>query len=209
MNTDRERRDYLPIDERRERVLDAAIDLVAEQGADALSLRNIAARMGVAHRVVHYAFGSKATLITELLRRESRRTMVLVWREDFATESFGRAVHLALHAYVADLRARESVHRAVSELTAVALSSPPLAEAVHREAEAYQDAIEDRIARWSEASGSRLIVSDPVVASAILAAADGIGQWWFTSADERRIGGVVDILARGFSGLEAVDAGTS
>lgn len=207
MNADRERRDYLPIDERREQVLDAAIELVADQGAAALSLRSIATRMGVAHRVVHYAFGSKAALVTALLRRESRRTMALVWQEEFAAESFGRAVHRALRSYVADLRAREGIHRAVSELTAAALSSPALTGAVRAEADAYQEAIEDRIGRWAEASGARLSEPPHVVASAILAAADGIAQWWFTSADEQRIDVVVDILSSGFVGLELIAEG--
>lgn len=191
-------REYLSIEIRRERLLDAAVEVVADEGAAALSLRSVAARAGVAHRVVSYAFGSKEALEVALLRRESARIMTAVWQEELAAASFGEAVRRALRAYAEDLRARQTVHRVVAELTATA-RSPAAEEVARTEAEAYLDAIGDSIARWEAAAGRTIDAPRAVVAAAILAAADGVTRWWLATGDDGRLGDVVDVLASAFA----------
>jgi len=53
----------------RERIIDAAEQLFADQGFDAVSLRQITTRADVNLAAVNYYFGSKAGLVIEVLRR--------------------------------------------------------------------------------------------------------------------------------------------
>ena len=61
--------------EARERILDTAEDLFAQQGVDAVSLRNINAAAGVSPGVLHYHFGSREVLVHELISRHMSELM--------------------------------------------------------------------------------------------------------------------------------------
>ena len=192
-------REYLSVAVRRERLLDAAADVVAESGGAALTLRRVAERAGVAHRVVNYAFGSKDELVVALLGRESRRIMTVVWEPALAEVPLERAVERALTAFVEELSVRPSLHRGVAQLTAEARSvDSPGAE---REAEAYLTAIGSRLAEWCERTGATLTLPMDIVATTILVAADGLASWWLTTEDDARASDVIATLARAFEGL--------
>jgi AcrR family transcriptional regulator len=55
--------------EARQLILKAAEELFAEHGVDAVSLRNIHAAAGVSAGVLHYHFGSREVLVSELIVR--------------------------------------------------------------------------------------------------------------------------------------------
>jgi AcrR family transcriptional regulator len=60
--------------ERRERLLDAALDLLAERGFEALSIQTIAQRAGVNRALVYRNFANLQLLLLALHRREDLRT---------------------------------------------------------------------------------------------------------------------------------------
>lgn len=53
-------------------VLVAARELVAERGPDGFSVRDIAARAGINHALVHRHFGTKSDVLEQVLTAESR-----------------------------------------------------------------------------------------------------------------------------------------
>jgi AcrR family transcriptional regulator len=57
----------------RERLLDAAIEHVAEHGIGETSLRQLAAALGTSHRMIIYHFGSREGLLLEVVRRVEER----------------------------------------------------------------------------------------------------------------------------------------
>lgn len=203
MNTEAPTRDYLPLEERRERLLDTALSVVADAGASALSLRRVAERAGVAHRVVTYAFGSKQALVEAVLHRASQRALDAVWADDLPLDGFAEAVRLSLHGLAHDLRRHESEYRVVSELTASARAHPELRAAAQSEIEASVRAIAQSIERWSDATGRTLNTPTPIVAAALRASVDGLVEWWLSSHDEQALDDVVDVLASSFVGREA------
>ncbi|KQM39396.1 hypothetical protein ASE56_02920 [Microbacterium sp. Leaf203] len=203
VNAEAPTRDYLPLEERRERLLDAALAVVADAGASALSLRRVAERAGVAHRVVTYAFGSKTALVEAVLHRASQRTLEAVWADDLALDDFAAAVRLALRGLARDLRRHESEYRVVSELTASARSHPDLRAAAQSEIEASIRAISDSIERWSTATGRTLETPIPIVAAALRASVDGLVEWWLSSRDDAALDDVADVVASAFEGREA------
>ncbi|WP_216590122.1 TetR/AcrR family transcriptional regulator [Streptomyces brasiliscabiei] len=72
----RKRRPYaprVPLAERREQVLDAALAVIVSEGYDRVSIDAIAKRAGVARSVVYGAFDDLGALLTALLDRQQAR----------------------------------------------------------------------------------------------------------------------------------------
>ncbi|WP_292680059.1 TetR/AcrR family transcriptional regulator [Microbacterium sp. SCN 69-37] len=197
MNT--EKRPYLPVEERRALLLDAAFEVVATDGAGALSLRAVAERAGVAHRVVSYAFGAKTELIAALLRRESARTMSQVWSAPLLGLSLQDAVAAALDALLADLRSNTARHRVVADLSASARSSDLTIDAARAEASDDLAAIAARLREWQDATSQPLPAPAPVVAAAVLAAANGLVDQWLALPDEPTAAATARLLSRAFT----------
>jgi AcrR family transcriptional regulator len=68
----------MPRSERREQLLDVALDLLAEEGFDALSMEAIARRAGVNRAIVYRSFANLQLLLVALLRREDVRTKAVL-----------------------------------------------------------------------------------------------------------------------------------
>ncbi|MFJ8108234.1 TetR/AcrR family transcriptional regulator [Streptomyces sp. NPDC096132] len=64
--------------DRRARLVDAAVDHVAEHGIADLSLRRLGAAIGVSHRMLIHYFGSKEQLLVEIVRTAERRERELL-----------------------------------------------------------------------------------------------------------------------------------
>jgi AcrR family transcriptional regulator len=62
----------------RERLLDAAIDYVAQHGLSDVSLRTLAAALGTSHRMLIHHFGSKERLWVEIVRTVEGRQRELL-----------------------------------------------------------------------------------------------------------------------------------
>src|SRR5918999_4755195 len=72
------RRSYaprMPPEERREQLLDAALELMVGEGHGALTIDAVARRVGVARPVVYRLFGDRAGLLEALFRREEERAL--------------------------------------------------------------------------------------------------------------------------------------
>lgn len=192
-------RAYLGVDERRRQLLDAAWEVMREGGAGALSLRTVAQRAGVAHRVVTYAFGTKGALVAALLTRESARAVEAAWSAPLAAETLERAVAAALRAHLADVRGDPRRHECLAELALSARSSGELADAAAIESAAALAEIADRVAEWHAVRGASVAADVGVTAAAILAAADGLAQWWLATRDDGRADAVIAVLAAGFA----------
>jgi AcrR family transcriptional regulator len=62
-----------PVSQARQRLLDAAIEYVAEHGVGDRSLRQLASALGTSHRMLIYHFGSKEGLLVEVIRAVEQR----------------------------------------------------------------------------------------------------------------------------------------
>ena len=58
---------------RRQEILDHAIEVFADKGAEGTSLRAIAEKIGVSHAAILHYFGSREELLVEVLREGERR----------------------------------------------------------------------------------------------------------------------------------------
>lgn len=199
MNDTMHPRKYLGVHERREQLLDAALGVVRDGGPAALSLRTVAQRAGVAHRVVSYAFGTMAELTGALLRRESARAVDLAWSAPLAAEPLAQAVAGALRRHLADVRDDPRRYECLVELTLFARSQETLATAARDEARDVRSAIGARLEEWTKLRHEQLAVPTEVVVSGIHAAADGLVGWWLEARDDAQADMVLTLLAGGFA----------
>lgn len=91
-------------------VLGAATDLLCHEGPAAVSVRNVASRLGVSYQVVYSRFGGKAGLVDAMVLRGHR---LLADRLDGVTEPVGspqRVVALG-HAYLAAALAEPALYQ--------------------------------------------------------------------------------------------------
>lgn len=202
MNDPSPRRTYLDVDDRRRQLLDAAVQVMVHDGVAALSLRSVAQRAGVAHRVVSYAFGSKAELVTALLQRESELLTRRLWAEPLAPAPLVDAVGAALHTFVDELRLDRVRHERLAELTAMARSSDALVGAARAEIDAVRGEIERLVEAWAAARKTELTVPTTSLVAIIHAAAEGLAAWWLATGDDEHVDDVVRAFSTGLVGLE-------
>jgi AcrR family transcriptional regulator len=67
--------DEVEVQAAKQRLLDATIEYVAENGLGDLSLRQLAAAIGTSHRMLIYHFGSKEELLVEVVRAVEKREL--------------------------------------------------------------------------------------------------------------------------------------
>jgi AcrR family transcriptional regulator len=87
-------------DERREQLLDVAMAIVREQGADQLSLVTLAARAGVSRPVAYEHFATRAGLLIALFRRlEDRYVQAIREAVQSAPPDLGAVAEMISNAY--------------------------------------------------------------------------------------------------------------
>jgi AcrR family transcriptional regulator len=127
----------------RERILRAALDLLAEGGYASAGVQAVAARADVATGTLYRHFASKDDLFTEVFRRAAARELQAV--ED-ATADDGRSVNERVAA-----AAEAFARRALAEPTrAYALLAEPVDAAVESQRLAFRRGYRDLFARTLE-----------------------------------------------------------
>ena len=69
----RPRQSQEKVEAMQERILDAALKLLHDEGPDALSIRSIADRAGLSHMVLYTYFDNRAALVSALRQRQRHR----------------------------------------------------------------------------------------------------------------------------------------
>lgn len=189
-------RPYLAREDRRDALLDAAADVLRESGPEALSLRAVADRAGVAHRLVSYAFGSKVELVKALLLRETGAAIDVTWRSPMTGDGIEDAVATALSAFADSLREDPRYAECLVALTTTARLSPQLVDATREETEFTRARIRAHVAEWAAAHSDAEVDVDRV-ADGIHASAEGITAWWLATRDDEGLAAVVRGFAAG------------
>jgi AcrR family transcriptional regulator len=170
----------------RERLLDAAADLVAEQGWRAATTRAVAERAGMPAGLVHHHFSG----VQDLVRRAALRTLARA--TDTPLHALLTADTLAdgLPAAADAARLRPATAATLVELLAQALHDPPLRDDLAAATSAAVDALARHVGRPADAA---LLVA--LLDGLALHAALGLD----TAGDDalRRLGALLDAAERG------------
>jgi len=110
------RRGTFTEDARRAQIVDCAIEVIAELGYSATSIRKIADRVGIAMSVVLYHFGNKDDLVAAVVERGYRTLLeVMVPAVDAEASPAGK-VHAFIRTYVDYMAANRTLLLAVTDI---------------------------------------------------------------------------------------------
>lgn len=190
-------RAYRSRDERRDELLDAAALVVRDGGVEALTTRAVAERAGVAHGVVHYAFGARQHLVLALLERQARDVLPRVLAAADEHDDLAGALDAGVSAYLALVRAEPERFLLLESLSGTALGGDDAL--VRGERALWHDGLVAAIERWTARHGIALAEPAAVAADAVLALVDGLGRAAWSDPD----GSVTDraraLLVRGLA----------
>lgn len=160
----------------RRAVLDGALDIIATEGAEAVSMREVARRAGVSHQAPYHYFGDRAGIFAAI-SEEGFRAFTDAFRE--ALDQPGDVAANCLRAYVSFAIEHKGHYRVMfrsdicgietHELTMNAadeafLTLLDLAEAVDPQRDP-SDAMALPVALWAQAHGlATLIIDSPLLA---------------------------------------------
>jgi len=106
---------YLANEDRRELLIDAAIDLIASEGLAAATTRKIVERAESSLSALHYCFRGKDDLLAAVLDR-IRNTMEDAFADMDPTQGFDATVRTAIASYWQWIRENPGLHMAIAEL---------------------------------------------------------------------------------------------
>jgi len=189
----------MPVAERREQLIEAAMTVASRDGIEAATVRAVAAEAGVSLGVVHYCFQDKS----ELMRAMAHAITAQNTEADLSQIPEGAPPEAVVDAVVDALWSQISTARG-PQLLSYELTTSSL-----RHAELREVAIEQYRGQWSAAEAvleeiariSRVDWATPVpqLARAIVAVVDGLSLAWLVDGDDeaarRTLGGFGQFLA--------------
>jgi AcrR family transcriptional regulator len=189
----------LPPVQRREQLLDRALELLAQSGPAAVTMQAVARAAGVARPVVYDFFADRAALLSALLAREESRALTDVlgvaprlllgsplgadFGADFCADfgaDFGASLTTALQAFLEVVQGRPSTWRAL-------LASPTglPAEVAARLERARQAALEVVESSVRASLGARIAELDTeVISRAVIAAGEMAARLVLTAPEK-------------------------
>jgi AcrR family transcriptional regulator len=197
-------RKRIPAEERRLRILDAAVEVFAEHGYAGAKMQDIAARAGVVPSVLYDHFGSKRELHIALLElhAEQLRDRSLRRLENASVEELVRASIARYFEFVEqDPFIWRFLHRdppADPEIAAVCQ------EIADRGTASIADLIKFGAADAKTVKGITLDEAAWILARATQSANHGVATWWYENRDvprERVVELVFMLLWHGFDGM--------
>jgi AcrR family transcriptional regulator len=197
-------RKRIPAEERRVRILDAAVAVFAEHGYTAAKMSDIATRAGVVPSVLYDHFGSKRELHVTLLmaHAEQLRERSLRRLEGATVEEMVRA---SIENYFAFVEEDPFIWRVFHQDVP---ADPEIAEVRQELADRGTAGIADLIRFGAGDSkpvkGITIDESAWILARATQAACHGVASWWYENRDvprERVVELVFMLLWQGFEGM--------
>jgi AcrR family transcriptional regulator len=197
----------LPVAERREQLVEAALSVAAEEGIAATSVRRVAEQAGVALGVVHYCFDDKDELFTALAARivdelAQAGTSALEFGDE--APDLDTALGCAIEGLWATIEDTAGAQLLTYEITTHALRNPELRGVAARQYEVSHAAAERLLALAAEASGATWTRPVAELAAEALAFVDGVTLRWLVDGD----GAAARARLAAFAGYLATQART-
>jgi AcrR family transcriptional regulator len=199
------RQEHRPMAERREQLLDAAVEVMRDGGVQALTTRSVTTRAGLPHGAFHYCFASKDDLVQALLERELAGSLLEAWDAVSDLGDPEQGIEAALRSYVDHVRSDPAYQLGVEELTIHALRSPEGQVALQYHRRIVEDACA-LITRWSHRRRLSWTVPIETLAELLIASASGVGRTWLITRDDAAAEATVRAQARAFRTLAVPDA---
>jgi TetR/AcrR family transcriptional regulator, cholesterol catabolism regulator len=186
---------------RRDAVLEAAKEALAERGFEAAGIRDIAGRLGLRSRALYHHFASKEEILFEIVQEVYARSLKLLDRVRGIEESPVAALRELMRGHIDNITAdTATTELALNEYKSLSLSHARAIDAEHR---AYLGGFRELIRGGQD---QRLLRSDidPELATLVIVGALNSTVRWYRGSASRPAAEVADafvgILLEGLTG---------
>jgi AcrR family transcriptional regulator len=162
------------VDERRARILEAAIEVLARDGIAETTTRKIAAEAEVNQAMLRYYFGSKDDLLFAVLQEMMRQTREAVQRATPKGKALREMLLEGLAGFWTHFEARPELQVMQYELTLYALRTPASAWLARQQYDGYCAVVETLLEEGFAAAGESSARSFAELARFLVGGLDGL-----------------------------------
>lgn len=168
----------IPVEERREALVHAALEVIAESGLAAATTRAIVAQADMSLASFHYAFPSREALLNELIATVTRSELAALVDIVDQAPTVEATVEGALLAYLDFLVEHSAREHAMLELTHYALHQEGMRDVAVKQYEAYWGLVRQLLDAASTRFDIEWTISQDAVARHVVMLTDGITMSW-------------------------------
>ncbi len=208
MDTSPPARSRLPRAERELQILETARALFAERGFGAVTMDDVAARVGVTKPLLYAYFGNKDRLYIACMQPAGDAMLATVAEAVRATTGPADALRDGLHAFFAFVESDRDSWRVLFDETL-----PAGGEIVQRVGE-YRDRlvgliVDSRLATLPTRSRDRAAPETEALAAALLGASEALARWWLRTGTISSLDAAELLIATVEPGLRALGEGSA
>lgn len=176
----------LPVAERREQLIEAALAVASRDGIDAATVRAVAAEAGVSLGVVHYCFQDKDELLRAMAHAITAANLERSLGELPAGASVEQVIDGTIDALWDGIRDSRGAQLLSYELTTSSLRHPELNQVAIEQYRGQWAAAEQVLRGIEVAAGVSFTIPLEVLARTVVAVVDGYSLAWLVDGDEQR-----------------------
>ena len=186
----------VPVAERRQALIEAAMRVMEREGIAAATTRAICAEAGMPNSFFHYCFTSKQELMLEVARQFRRRFTDMLTLATGLEGDLYRVVRSALTTFLADVAENPDVHQLTYELPLYALRDDELSGVAQR-CYADNEIVAAEFLRMA-ADVAGCVWTEPIdkLARFLAVAVDGTVLQWLMLRDDERVREHVEGISR-------------
>ena len=173
----------LPVAERREQLIEAALTVASREGIDGATVRAVAAEAGVSLGVVHYCFRDKDELLRAMAHTITERNLGRGMAEMPERAPARDLILGVLEGLWSNIRATPGPQLLTYELTTTSLRHPELRQVGIDQYVVSWAAAEQFLEDIERAAGVTWRVPRHIVARSIIATIDGFSLAWLVDGD--------------------------
>ncbi len=187
---------YVPVETRREQLIEAAIKVMKRKGVSNATTRLVAAEADVPLSILHYCYKTKADLLRAAARALAAE-LIDASRDAVAKSAGGdlvASIRVAFRAVWAAALRDVDAQLCTYELIAWSIREKDRARLAHDQYRDYDEAVGDFLRAVAEASGAEYLYPIEALARWVFVTFDGMMLAYIVDRDERRALATMDIL---------------
>ena len=181
--------------DRREKIVVAALRVIATHGVNAATTRAIVAEADMSLASFHYAFSSRDEMMRELVAHVVENETIAALSSIRLGTDIRTSIRDALLAYFEIVTADPGHEQVMSEIMQYALRTPHLAHLASEQYERYLAAITTLLEAGADAADVRWTIPVTDVARATLTVTDGLTFGWLADRDTAGATRVIEFAA--------------
>lgn len=184
----------LPVAERREQLIDAAIRVATRDGIDAATVRAIAAEAGVSLGVVHYCFRDKDEILRAMAHQITRQNLSTGLQQMPPEGDAGDIIRGATHLLWSNISGTRGAQLLSYELTTYSMRHPEVRQVASEQYSVSHQAARTFLDSVAGAAHVEWTIPVTLLARLVVMATDGITLSWLADHEEEQALAALDVF---------------